>query len=90
MATAGAGDVLSGILGALRATGLQPLEAAVVGISVHGRAGDIAAQRKGVRSVIASDLLEAIPEAFHVGNFSSGIARIINPSNKGTVKAISP
>jgi len=64
MATAGSGDVLSGVIAALRAEKLSPYDAAIVGVCLHGRAGDIAEKKKGVRSMIASDLLEALPEAY--------------------------
>lgn len=64
MASGGVGDVLSGILGALLAGGLSPEHAAVVGVYVHGRAGDLAAARVGKRPLIASDLLARIPRVF--------------------------
>ena len=65
MATAGSGDVLLGIIaGLLSTTGLSPLDALKAGVYVHGLAGDIAAQRQGERSLIASDIIEALPEAF--------------------------
>lgn len=64
MATAGSGDVLSGVIAALRAAKVPPYEAAMVGAILHGKAGDIAAKKKGVRSMIASDLLDALPDAF--------------------------
>ncbi len=65
MATAGAGDVLTGIIGSLMAQGTGPIDAAAAGAFVHGRAGDIAAKKLGERSVIASDIIEALPEAFN-------------------------
>ncbi len=68
MATAGAGDVLSGVIGALYAAGLSAFEAAIAGVCVHGKAGQIAAHEKGERSVIASDILEAIPTAYLCAN----------------------
>ena len=70
MATAGSGDVLAGILVALlgraQAAGedLDMLGIAALGVHVHGRAGDLAAERLGQRSLLASDLIEALPEAF--------------------------
>ena len=69
MATAGAGDVLTGIVVALlcqRIGGavLEPFAAARLATWVHGHAGDIAAQRFGEISLIARDILEALPEAF--------------------------
>ena len=70
MATAGSGDVLAGVLLGLlgRATVVgEPfdlLELCAFGVRVHGRAGDLAAERLGQRSLLASDLIEALPEAF--------------------------
>jgi len=63
MATAGAGDVLTGIIAGFIGQGLAPFEAAVLGTYVHGFAGDLAAKEKGMVSVIASDLLQKLPEA---------------------------
>jgi NAD(P)H-hydrate epimerase len=62
LATAGTGDVLSGCIGALVARGLDPFAAACAGVLAHGRAGSIAARRVGADSVIASDVIEALPE----------------------------
>jgi hydroxyethylthiazole kinase-like uncharacterized protein yjeF len=64
MATGGTGDVLTGILTALLAQGYSPVEAACLGVYVHGLAGDIAARHKGMVSMIASDVVEHLPEAF--------------------------
>jgi ADP-dependent NAD(P)H-hydrate dehydratase / NAD(P)H-hydrate epimerase len=63
MATAGAGDALSGIISGLLAQGMDPPEAAAAGCFVHGLAGDVAARRKGMRGMIATDIVEAIPAA---------------------------
>jgi NAD(P)H-hydrate epimerase len=63
MATAGAGDALSGVISGLLAQGMDPPEAAAVGCFVHGLAGDVAARRKGMRGMIATDIVEAIPAA---------------------------
>lgn len=67
MATAGTGDVLAGILGALLAQGLPPFEAAVLAVNVHGRAGDRAAKALGEISLIATDLVDHLPGAFRAG-----------------------
>ena len=63
MATAGMGDLLTGMIAALIGQKLDPFEAAVAGVYLHGLAGDIAAGRVGQASLIASDLLGAIPDA---------------------------
>ncbi len=60
MATAGSGDVLSGIIGGLMAQGMSPFDAACAGVLIHGCAGDLAAKKKGERALMASDLAEAL------------------------------
>jgi NAD(P)H-hydrate epimerase len=64
MATGGTGDVLAGLLGALLAGGLPPPAAGRVAAHVHGRAGDLAAVRLGVRGLLAGDLGEAIGQVW--------------------------
>lgn len=64
MATAGSGDVLTGIITALLARGYSRKWACVVGMYLHGLAGDIAAERVGKESLVASDIIDALPEAF--------------------------
>lgn len=64
MATGGSGDVLTGIITALLGQGLTPFEAAQLGVHVHGLAGDLAAEVRGQVSLIASDLLQFLPDAF--------------------------
>ncbi len=64
MATAGSGDVLTGIIASLIGQGLNPLEASLLGVYIHGSAGDIAAAKKGAHSLIASDITESLPDAF--------------------------
>ncbi len=63
LAKAGSGDVLTGILAALLAQGLEVFDAAFCACYLHGLAGDIAARRQGERSVVAGDLTAAIPQA---------------------------
>ena len=63
MATAGSGDVLTGLVAAFLAQGLEPFEAAVLGVWAHGKAGDLAAAAKGQIALIAADLLEHLPQA---------------------------
>lgn len=64
MGTAGAGDVLTGITSALMGQGLSNFDAAVLGVYVHGLAGDLAAAQLGQVSLIATDLIDFLPEAF--------------------------
>jgi len=64
MGTAGAGDVLTGVISALMGQGLSNFDATVLGVYVHGLAGDIAAARLGQISLIATDIIDALPEAF--------------------------
>ncbi len=63
MATGGVGDVLTGVIAGLVSQGLAPAEAAVVGVYLHGMAGDLACQDRGPEAMIATDLLEKLPEA---------------------------
>lgn len=64
MATAGSGDVLTGIILAFIAQGYDPLEAAQMGVYIHGLAGDIASESKGIEGLISSDIVDRIPKAF--------------------------
>ena len=64
MATAGTGDVLTGMITALVAQKVKGREAAALGVYLHAIAGEIAAQRKTSYNMIASDLIEALPTAF--------------------------
>lgn len=64
MATAGSGDVLTGIITALLARGYAPREASIVGMYLHGLAGDLAEQELGQESIVASDLVKYLPKAF--------------------------
>jgi NAD(P)H-hydrate repair Nnr-like enzyme with NAD(P)H-hydrate dehydratase domain len=62
LATAGSGDVLSGVIAALLARGLEPFAAACAGVVAHARAGRDAAARIGsTESVIATDVIDSIP-----------------------------
>ena len=64
MATAGAGDVLTGVVAALVAQKLSPFDAARLAAWVHGRAGDLAAAAVGQVSLVATDILHSLPAAF--------------------------
>ena len=65
MATAGSGDVLTGILLSLLAQGYAPQNAAVLGVYLHGLAGDIAAEESCFESIIASDIIKCLGKAFN-------------------------
>lgn len=64
MATAGSGDVLTGVIAALAGQGLCNFDAAQLGVYIHGLAGDIAAKKRGQVSMIATDILKALSKAF--------------------------
>lgn len=64
MATAGSGDVLTGMITGLLAQGISPLTAAITGAYLHGRAGDRAAKKYGQYSLLAGDILQQIPKVF--------------------------
>ncbi|MCX5669001.1 MAG: NAD(P)H-hydrate dehydratase [Candidatus Omnitrophica bacterium] len=66
MATAGSGDVLSGIIGAFLAQGLDAFSAAKYATHIHGLAGDIAAEDKTQIGLIASDIISRIPDALKI------------------------
>jgi len=65
LATAGTGDVLSGVLGAMLAKGLEPEHAACAAVYVHLQAGRLAAEPHGPDAVIASDVVAALPAALN-------------------------
>jgi ADP-dependent NAD(P)H-hydrate dehydratase / NAD(P)H-hydrate epimerase len=65
LATAGTGDVLAGVIGALLAKGIAPAQAACAGVYAHLRAGQLAAAANGPDGVIASDVIAALPAAFN-------------------------
>ncbi len=64
MATAGSGDVLTGIITGLLANGYDQQKACLLGVYLHGLAGDLAARELGEESLIASDLITYLPKAF--------------------------
>ena len=65
MATAGSGDVLTGILAGLLAQGTDPGCAGALAAFIHGRAGDKAKETMGESGMIASDIIRAIPSIIH-------------------------
>ncbi len=68
MAAGGTGDVLSGVIASLMGQGLEPFEAAVLGVFLHGFAGDLACRDKSMYGMTAGDLAEMIPTAFQILN----------------------
>lgn len=64
MATAGSGDVLTGAITALAGQGLNNFDATVLGVYIHGLAGDIAAEKVGHVSLMTTDIIESLPDAF--------------------------
>jgi NAD(P)H-hydrate epimerase len=63
MATAGTGDVLSGIIAGLWAQRMSDTEAAWAGVYLHGLSGDTIAKKIGERSLVANDIIEYLPSA---------------------------
>jgi NAD(P)H-hydrate epimerase len=63
MATAGSGDVLAGAIVGMRAQGLAPFEAALVGAYLHGLAGELAREALGDAGVVAGDMMSLLPLA---------------------------
>jgi hydroxyethylthiazole kinase-like uncharacterized protein yjeF len=71
MAKGGSGDVLTGLLAGLLAQGMDPLRSALLGVYLHGLAGDVAAAHRSMDGMTAGDLVEALPEAWrHLRNSS--------------------
>ena len=64
MATAGSGDVLTGIITGLLARGYSRQEATLMGVYLHGLAGDLAAEEMGQECMVASDIIACLPKAF--------------------------
>ncbi len=64
MAKGGSGDALTGMITAFLSQNYKPEHATLLGVYLHGVAGDIAAKKKGIYSMICSDLIESIPKAF--------------------------
>lgn len=63
LSKAGTGDVLSGVIGCLLAQKVPPFDAACLGVHLHGLAGELAGETFGLRSPLARDVINAIPEA---------------------------
>jgi hydroxyethylthiazole kinase-like uncharacterized protein yjeF len=65
MATGGVGDVLTGMISGFLSQSINPLHACILGVYMHGLAGDIAASEKGQHPLIATDIIDKIPFAFY-------------------------
>jgi hydroxyethylthiazole kinase-like uncharacterized protein yjeF len=65
MATGGVGDVLTGMISGFLSQTINPLHACILGVYIHGLAGDIAASEKGQYPLIATDIIDKIPSAFY-------------------------
>ncbi len=65
MGTGGSGDALTGVIAALVAQKMDPFDAACLGVYAHGLAGDIARDQGGEVGMIAGDIVDALPDAFH-------------------------
>jgi NAD(P)H-hydrate epimerase len=63
MASGGTGDVLTGMIGSFLAQGYPPVQAACLGVYLHGLAGDLAAKERGEAGMVAGDVIGKIPEA---------------------------
>ena len=64
MATAGSGDVLTGVIAGLIAQGYDPLHAAIFGVYLHGKSGDLAIETKSYQALIASDIIDNLGLAY--------------------------
>jgi NAD(P)H-hydrate repair Nnr-like enzyme with NAD(P)H-hydrate dehydratase domain len=65
LATAGTGDILTGIIGSLLAQGMDLTKAAVCGVYIHGLSADLISKKVSKTAMIASDLLDGIKEVFN-------------------------
>jgi NAD(P)H-hydrate epimerase len=65
MATGGSGDILTGIITSLVAQKYDPLQATLIGVYIHGLAGDFAAEKLGKEAMLPSDIVEHLGDAYH-------------------------
>ena len=65
LATAGSGDVLTGVITGLLKQYTNPVKAAILGVYLHGKAGDLALKNQSMESLIASDIIDNLGSAFH-------------------------
>ena len=87
MATAGSGDVLAGMIGAFLVRGFKNIEAAKLGVYLHGLSGDMAKKVKGEESLIARDLLPVITSSIIFLN--AGLSKFIPEYPSSTYSSIS-
>jgi NAD(P)H-hydrate epimerase len=80
LATAGTGDVLSGVIGAFLAKGMDPFTAACAGVRRHAAAGRVAAAEHGPDGVIASDVVAALPRALEGETGGGGVPGVPEPA----------
>lgn len=73
LSKAGSGDVLSGLIGSLLGQAMTLFEAAIAGVFLHGRAGELAGQKLGRRSALSRDVIDALPEA--IGEYEQRFAQ---------------
>jgi NAD(P)H-hydrate epimerase len=64
MAKGGTGDVLTGVITALISQGYDPIEASILGVFLHGRAGDIAAEKSSLETITGTDIVDNFGDAF--------------------------
>jgi NAD(P)H-hydrate epimerase len=83
MATGGSGDSLTGLITALACQGLEPYQAARLGVYLHGLAGDLAAEQLGQMSLIASDLVRYLPNALRHYFVTTNECPVPSPSGRG-------
>lgn len=90
MATAGAGDVLTGMILSMLGQGLKPVESARCGVFLHGKAGDLATERLGEHGVTASDIIDEIPVAISRALMYGDMEATDGLKNLPKVKNINP
>ena len=66
MARGGSGDLLAGMIASFAAQGMEPIQAAVCGVHLHGLAGDRAAERLSMQGMLPSDMLTELPTLFNL------------------------
>ena len=68
MATGGSGDSLTGIISSLAAQNYKPIDAARIGVFIHGKAGDLASEQLGEMGMTAGDIVSYIPYALKLSS----------------------